>query len=163
MWQDRSITQHAITSQAILENRQTSPAIYGCSDMKRSIRKKRSKSSLQREADLLWSRLVRSRWPGCAVCGASQTEAHHLIPRSRRATRYAIDNGIALCATHHKWSTELSAHGAPLAFAFWFAYKFPHQHNWVMGHHRVIAPRVTVEWYRERIAALKSISNGGQK
>ena len=119
--------------------------------------RKPSKSSLQLKADSLWSQVVRQQWGHCAICGNPRTEAHHLIGRSRRATRYEPMNGIALCAKHHKFSTELSAHGAPLAFAEWLQQCHPVIAAWVADNHRATVDRVTVEWYQDKINKLTEL------
>jgi len=69
-----------------------------------------------------WSIDVRARDGNkCAVCGTDKfLQAHHLIPKEIRESRFEIDNGIALCPSHHKYSLEISAHRNPLAFARWF-------------------------------------------
>lgn len=74
--------------------------------------------------DKLWGEIIHSLNDKCAVCGKTgRLEAHHIFTRSRRATRWFIDNGILLCANCHKFSPILSAHKAPRAFFSWLENK----------------------------------------
>jgi len=73
------------------------------------------------KADKAWADLVRKMYGGeCAVRGCTCTErinSHHILCRDRyRHLRYDINNGIALCPSHHKWGKE-SAHRNPIWFA----------------------------------------------
>ena len=60
----------------------------------------------------------------CAVCGATNMlNCHHIIPSEFKAFRYDVNNGIALCPSHHtlgKWSAHKSA--------VWF-------NNWLHNNH----------------------------
>ena len=71
--------------------------------------------------DKEWSNLVKDRFGRkCAVCGATHyLNAHHIIPIEVRDYRYDVDNGIALCPRHHKYSNKLSPHKNPVAFIKW--------------------------------------------
>jgi len=75
----------------------------------------------QKELDDAFSTLIRAsaNWI-CAVCGTSEyLHTHHIIPRENRPYRYSEDNGICLCAKHHKFSRVISAHNNPLSFYIW--------------------------------------------
>ena len=69
-----------------------------------------------------WSKAVRSvgycEWPisstGCEY-NSQVLHAHHIFPRSRKATRHDVENGIALCPGHHVFANE-SAHKSPELF-----------------------------------------------
>ena len=82
------------------------------------------------KADKLWGEVIHKIYTECAVCGKQPVEAHHLISRANTATRHAIENGIGLCALHHKWCNKLSAHGAPLAFSEWIQENKPETWEW---------------------------------
>lgn len=59
--------------------------------------------------DTLWSKMVRERDGRCRRCGKCppyKLDAHHVMPRSRRATRYLIDNGITLCTHCHTFGDD---------------------------------------------------------
>jgi hypothetical protein len=86
------------------------------------------------KADKLWSELVRIDGE-CAICGKGKVQAHHLIPRTVAATRHCLENGIPLCAFHHKYSKRQSAHGAPISFVIWLFEHRPEQAQWAQAHH----------------------------
>ena len=86
----------------------------------------RGKAKVTKE-DKEWAIKVKLKDNGkCIVCGATQhLNAHHIIPRQLKNTRYDLDNGISLCPKHHRFSFELSAHQNPLAFLTWFKIQYP--------------------------------------
>lgn len=64
--------------------------------------------------DVLWAELVKERdawtcqWPTCGTMfppGHRQgLHAHHAVaPRTKRATRWMLENGISLCFGHHRY------------------------------------------------------------
>lgn len=65
-----------------------------------------------KRADSLFSMIVRLRDGACKRCGASvgydNLEAHHLIKRDKHATRFVLDNGVAVCKwlCHHHLETH---------------------------------------------------------
>ena len=60
--------------------------------------------SWEREADRLWSRIVRSLRIMCCRCGCRPVaDPHHLISRRYRQTRWLVDNGAPLCKGCHMW------------------------------------------------------------
>lgn len=90
------------------------------------IKVSRGKSSsnhkkLRDKADDLWSEAVKVNYnKRCAYCGTSENlNSHHIFTRSRMGTRWNIDNGICLCANHHTFSQQFSAHGTPAKFNEW--------------------------------------------
>jgi hypothetical protein len=97
------------------------------------MKKPKKKSKLQKKiddpnsklwrnkADKLWKQLVSLHGEGkCAICGSKEwVQAHHLIPREMISHRHQVQNGVFLCASHHKYSFELSPHKAPIAFFKW--------------------------------------------
>lgn len=103
-----------------------------------------AKSSLQKKkdnprskywktkADNLWGAIIHNLYPVCIVnddC-SGRVEAHHLIGRGNTATRHSVENGVGLCSLHHKFSNQLSAHGAPLAFSEFLQAEFPEKWDW---------------------------------
>lgn len=89
---------------------------------KRTNKNVPAKGRLRDMADRLWSLAVRSDWCNqCAVCGNSKCEAHHLIPRQHERTRYDLNNGIALCASHHQFDPEISPHQNAAGWLLWLA------------------------------------------
>lgn len=52
----------------------------------------------------------------CVICGEiRRLNAHHIIPREFKETRWVVENGVALCPRHHKFGL-FSAHRNP----YWF-------------------------------------------
>jgi len=74
----------------------------------------------------IWADKVKSYWQGCAICGETKRlNAHHLIPKEIKEHRFDIENGIALCPKHHRFSFKLSAHQNPIAFVMWLEENLP--------------------------------------
>lgn len=80
-------------------------------------KKKLEKRELKKK-DKEWSIKVRERDGNkCFVCGSTERiQAHHIIPREIKFLRWDLENGIALCSNHHKFSLEESPHKNPLIF-----------------------------------------------
>ena len=75
--------------------------------------------------DKIWSLLVKhkAKWE-CEYCGKSSTlNSHHIYSRSKKSTRWHVQNGICLCVAHHTFSSTFSAHKTPLEFVQWL-YKY---------------------------------------
>ena len=82
-------------------------------------RKKISISALTKKADKLWSETVRSEWR-CAYCWSTENlNAHHIVGRRNKATRWLPVNWICLCSLHHTFSSDFSAHQTPVEFTYW--------------------------------------------
>ena len=96
---------------------------------KQKVREKKqnSLSSLTKKADKLWSEAVKIEYNyGCQYCWKKEyLNSHHLYTRSRRATRWDIDNWICLCSWCHTLSSNFSAHQTPLEFFEWL--------EWIRG------------------------------
>src|SRR5437899_2105255 len=79
--------------------------------------KRRSRTSMKREADALWSRLIRARG-ACEGRGeegipcSPNLQAAHVVPRRYLSVRWDEDNGLALCGAHHSFWTHF-----PIEFA----------------------------------------------
>jgi 5-methylcytosine-specific restriction endonuclease McrA len=96
-------------------------------------RKAKSKTKKQKElADKLWSLAVR-KVGYCEKCGNVDTlQAHHLIRRTNYRFRWAIDNGVCLCAGCHQFNDE-SAHAGndtTSKFLSWLKKEKPEQYLW---------------------------------
>ena len=81
-----------------------------------------------------WSKQVRERDGNkCVICRATKyIHAHHILPKEAKIyhfLRFDINNGITLCAKHHKYSYEISPHKNPLRFILWFQVSRPKQFN----------------------------------
>ncbi|MCK5609777.1 HNH endonuclease [Candidatus Pacearchaeota archaeon] len=58
----------------------------------------------RKKLDILWQQRItggQCSHPGCSKEG---TEGHHIFKRRYHNTRWDIDNGRALCRTHHDWA-----------------------------------------------------------
>lgn len=88
----------------------------------------------RRKADKLWSDIVHIVWNHkCAICGSNKwPQAHHQIPREQYSHRHISRNGICLCAKHHRFSFDISAHKAPVAFIKWLSENHPEQWSWLL-------------------------------
>ena len=90
-----------------------------------------AKGRLRDMADRLWSMAVRHDWNSkCAVCGAGKCEAHPLIPRQHKGTRYALLNGIALCTRHHKYCPDVAPHQNAAGWISWLEENQPTRAEW---------------------------------
>lgn len=71
------------------------------------------KSKCIKEADKLWSEVIRARDKVCQYCRARPAiNAHHIFTRKIRAMRWDPQNGIGLCGGCHM----NIAHGQPELF-----------------------------------------------
>ncbi len=86
------------------------------------------------KADKAWKEAVFKAGDGkCAICRSTEwVQAHHLIPREMISHRHIVNNGIMLCASHHKYSFELSPHKAPVAFFGWIMKSDPTRWTWLL-------------------------------
>lgn len=80
-----------------------------------------TRSKLEKSMDRLWSIRVREKAGyRCEYCGATpptvRLNAHHIFTRRAKSVRWDVDNGICLCAKHHVYSSEFSAHLTPCLF-----------------------------------------------
>jgi hypothetical protein len=86
----------------------------------RLSKEKPSRKQWVKKLDVLWSQVVKLRAKGmCEKCGRKEyLNSHHIFSRSNFSTRWDIDNGIALCPTHHTLGND-SAHKCGIEFAEW--------------------------------------------
>ena len=72
--------------------------------------------------DEVWRDIVKLRVGGkCEFCHKDKyINSHHIYSRTNYATRWDLDNGIALCAMHHMLG-NFSAHKSPMEFSEWIA------------------------------------------
>ena len=58
----------------------------------------------KKKLDSLWQKLItvgKCSYPGCNKTGS---EGHHIFKRRFYNTRWKVENGRALCRTHHDWA-----------------------------------------------------------
>ena len=111
----------------------------GGSTGKRARPRKLSAKAIRTRCDNLWSKIIRSVG-ACELCGATGCvlHAHHLIGRGTIYYRHNLHNGVCLCPSHHMYSNEYSAHGAPRGFAELLVQRLPAQLAWWDAHrHRL--------------------------
>jgi len=83
---------------------------------------------LRKKLDKEWADKIKERDKSCIICGSKKRlNAHHLIPREVKEFRYDLDNGVALCPKHHKYSYKISAHKNSIAFIKWMKINRPKQ------------------------------------
>ena len=80
---------------------------------------------IDKKLDDAWSLLVKLRAGNkCEYCGKeTHLNSHHIYSRSKRSTRWDVNNGICLCVAHHVFSSGFSAHKTPLEFIDWLKTK----------------------------------------
>lgn len=80
---------------------------------------------IDKKLDDAWSLLVKLRaGMKCEYCGkTSYLNSHHIYSRSKKSTRWDVQNGVCLCVGHHKFSSRFSAHKTPLEFIDWLINK----------------------------------------
>ena len=97
-----------------------------------------AKGRLRDMSDRLWSLAVRADWAHkCAVCGARDCEAHHLVPRQHEATRYELRNGIALCCHCHQFDADLSPHQNGAGWIKWLEWHHLAVAEWLFDNCRL--------------------------
>ena len=71
--------------------------------------------------DTLWSLAVKIRaGRRCEVCKTPFTlNSHHVVGRTNYRLRWDMRNGVCLCASHHKFNRQKSAHLNPIWFDQW--------------------------------------------
>lgn len=116
--------------------------------------------STKKHCDRLWSLLVRERAGGkCERCGISPEDsrgfhAHHIYKRNNHRLRYALRNGMALCAACHRWVEE-----HPLEFAEWMWTTRRDDARWLMEENqRGILKRGLVDYVELRAELEEQLS-----
>lgn len=63
---------------------------------------KTEREKLEKKLDTLWRQCIQARDHTCRVCNHSgRLEAHHIMGRIHKATRWDLENGLFLCWNHH--------------------------------------------------------------
>jgi hypothetical protein len=71
--------------------------------------------------DGLWRKAVKKlAGDKCEYCGSTRyLNSHHIFGRRNFAVRWEVNNGVSLCAKHHEFNNEFSAHQTPTRFKDW--------------------------------------------
>ena len=81
--------------------------------------KNKELKSLEKKADIAWSLKVRSV-KKCELCGAvgdiKSFDAHHLIHRANKITRWNTDNGACLCKACHRFKVHMDTFTTAILF-----------------------------------------------
>jgi len=74
---------------------------------------------LEKECDKEWSFQVRKK-KRCELCGRSgelsDFDAHHLVHRANKATRWDINNGACLCKACHRFKVHMDTFTTAILF-----------------------------------------------
>jgi len=99
--------------------------------------KKKSKKTEQRELDEAWKKNVKERDDYiCQICKKKlegrSCHAHHILPKRTKGMRWDLQNGITLCANHHKLGI-FSAHQNAIWFTFWLKTNKSNQFKYIIN------------------------------
>ncbi|KKK43408.1 hypothetical protein LCGC14_3168490 [marine sediment metagenome] len=132
---------------------------------KRKKRKPKSKLQTRKDkvssnywlkrADVLWSVLVRQKNGGrCVMCGKPCRDAHHIIPRGKKAHRHNLKNGLPLCYPCHQCNNSVSPHQSPLGFVEWLKEYNLELFDWADYHRHDLYPYPDFKAAYEALAGL---------
>lgn len=84
-----------------------------------------------------WSIDIRNRDKVCVICGTNKMlNAHHILPKEAKQYKFLmfdINNGITLCAKHHKFGYDISPHKNPFRFILWLQDARPAQFKYLLN------------------------------
>ena len=110
---------------------------------------KKKRQNHMKQADILFSRIVRRRDGMCVRCGRTENlQCAHIISRSYRSIRCDVDNAVALCRGCHVFFTH-----RPLEWQEWVEAMWPGR--WGVLRERALAYE-RVDW-KGRVAELKRV------
>jgi len=81
------------------------------------VNKAKQLAKEKRKKDREWVKAVGKKYNRtCVICGSTKLpNAHHIIPKTFKETRWDVENGVILCPKHHKFG-KFSAHKNALWF-----------------------------------------------
>jgi len=118
--------------------------------LKFSKPKKVKRSTLRNKADKLWSLRIRE----VGVCMLSDSDevscggvlqAAHIIGRSNHALRWNLQNGLCICAGHHRYYTS-----HPFYWNILIENKFPNKYKYLFEHRNEI-------WDKDILKVIKEL------
>lgn len=81
------------------------------------------RKGIDKKLDNAWSLLVKLKaGMKCEIetCRKKKyLNSHHIFTRRNKAVRWCVDNGVALCPSHHTLNSKFSAHATPVTFTAW--------------------------------------------
>jgi hypothetical protein len=95
---------------------------------------------------------VKLRDGKCLYCGGTAwLNAHHLKGRSCKSTRLLLINGVTLCASHHVFNHDFSAHKTPEKFERWFKKTFPDRYKQITKRAQImVSEREAINEFKEQ-------------
>ena len=109
--------------------------------------KKKSRTQLKKQADKLFSLIVRSRG-SCERCATTRNlQCAHIQSRTNLHLRWDEKNALCLCVRCHLYW----AHKNPLEFATWYVALYPKENAYLMKEKNVIEPNMDYEVVIERL------------
>lgn len=143
----------------------------------KKIKKKKLSSipKINRKLFKLWSEAVRSRSHyACEFCGVKKGEikingkpvkidAHHMMNRdiTNCPLKFEINNGIALCDLHHKFSPDESFHMNPVVTMNWVQKNRPDSFFFILNNYKVrvnLQSREILAEIEKRLVAKESLN-----
>jgi hypothetical protein len=121
--------------------------------------KKKTKTSLIKKADKLWSEIIKLQAKGkCEVCGKTESlNSHHIFSRSNMRMRHNLENGVCACVSHHVWGS-FSAHKSPVEFVEFI--KKQRGNGWyekLRTHYQDPPYPLTIQYYENIITGLQEL------
>ena len=119
---------------------------------KKEKKPKINKKAIEKELDVLWSQVVRSRDKHCVKCGGNYgLQAHHIFSRRHKSTRWDVHNGVALCTgCHIFW-----AHRDTGGFVAWWMDKYGEDKFRMLSQLSNVVFKPNEEYYSMQMANLK--------
>ena len=129
---------------------------------KQKKRKKSDKTRAKTRCDDLWSKVIRKDG-FCEICGTTKNlQAHHVVTRAKLPTRHMLENGVCLCAKHHLFNKDISAHGNSVAFVKWYIEEYGQERlDWLLEQSRD-SRTITLNDYLETEAFLNELLQQGE-
>lgn len=109
--------------------------------MRRKV-KKDSSAYFIKQADTLFSQLIRKQGY-CDYCGKEENlQCAHIISRGNWAVRWDPKNALCLCVKHHIYGW----HRDPVIYMDWFMKKYPDRYEYLMKEKNRIVKRILPDY-----------------
>ena len=127
-------------------------------------RKPTKPSTHRKEADRLWSLIIRRNglcvadgWHRTPVTCAGPVQAAHFIRRAKSGTRTDLDNGAPWCLAHHTWFDSHPADLIEFVNLVYGAGTYQRLQAKADGH--TGSPITAMAWWKSERARLREIAN----